>query len=373
MSLITKRDFLKISILLLIIAFGMYLRYRLLDESGGDLPVMRRAVTDILDHKNPYEITVGTFRKDRPYVGTGSGLDHGYAYMPTLLYIYTPLYLAHLHFHIPLQRIWKLVTIIAELGVSIFFILKFYKKDFDILVISLIVWLFNPYLIARNSYTYSDPIGILFMLLALNQVGKSDVKTGIYYALSVSFKAFPLILLPFFILKSRYKIKFLISGFLTALALSSPFLLSKREFLLFFKGSFLVHSQREIQGRPFLASISYLFNLKIYTPLTTSILIYLATFSGWVYTISVYLKKKTSNIYSITLICFGLLFLFTPIFTRTYVLWLLPIYILALHEKFQKKKVYFYALIFIFYLFFGLYLKIWDQGFTLRNGILLVE
>ena len=100
---VNKRDALKISILFVTIILGIYIRYRLLDESGGDLPVMRRAITDILDHKNPYEITVGTFRKDKPYVGTGSGLDHGYAYMPTLLYIYTPLYLAHLHFHIPLQ------------------------------------------------------------------------------------------------------------------------------------------------------------------------------------------------------------------------------------------------------------------------------
>jgi len=370
---VNKRDALKISILFVTIILGIYIRYRLLDESGGDLPVMRRAITDILDHKNPYEITVGTFRKDKPYVGTGSGLDHGYAYMPTLLYIYTPLYLAHLHFHIPLQRIWKLVTILAEIGVSAFFIIKFYKKDFDILVISLIVWLFNPYLIARNSYTYSDPIGILFMLLALDQIGKSDVKSGIYYTLSVSFKAFPLILLPFFIIKSRNKIKFILSGFIIALAISSPFLFSKREFLLFFKGSFLVHSQREIQGRPFIAYISYLFNLKIYSPLTTSILIYLATFSGWVYTAVLHLKKRIISTYNLPLICFNLFFLFTPVFTRTYVLWVLPVYILFLYERFKGKKVYFYAFLIAFYLFFGLYLKVWDQGFTLRNGLLIVQ
>src|SRR3990167_8582739 len=153
--------------------------------------------------------------------------------------------------------------------------------------------------------------------MLLNQVGKSDVKSGIYYVLSVSFKAFPLILLPFFIIKSRSRIKFLLSGFLTAVVISSPFLFSKREFLLFFKGSFLVHSQREIQGRPFIAYLSYLFKLKIYNPLTTSILIYLATFSGWVYTAVLHLKKRIISTYNLPLICFNLFFLFTPVFTRT--------------------------------------------------------
>ncbi len=369
---INKFDVVKILVIFLILSLGIYQRYRLLDESGGDLPVIRRAVTDILDKKNPYEITVGTFRKDKPYVGTGSGLDHGYAYMPTLLYIYTPLYLIHQHFHIPLQRIWKSVTILAELAVSAYFIKKLYNNDFDILVATLIVWLFNPYIMARNSYTYTDPIGIFFMLIALDKLGKSDIKAGVYFALSVSFKAFPLILLPLFLYKARKKLKFIASGFMTAFIIGIPFMNSMRDFSMFFKGSFLVHSDREVQGRPFIGSVVYLLKLKVYTSLSTKVLIYIATFSGWIYTIISYLRKKEINIYHVSLTCFTLFFVFTPVFTRTYILWLIPIYMLSIYQRFKSKKVYFYIFLSIFYIFFYVYLRAWDQGFTLTNGLLTI-
>ncbi len=356
----------------MILFLGIYQRYRLLDESGGDLPVIRRAVTDILDKKNPYEITVGTFRKLNPYTGTGSGLDHGYAYMPTLLYIYTPLYLIHQHFHIPLQRIWKSVTILAELAVSAYFIKKFYKNDFVILLTTLSIWLFNPYIMARNSYTYTDPVGIFFMLIALDQLGKSDFKAGIYFALSVSFKAFPLILLPLFLLKAKNKLKFLSSGFVTAFIIGIPFMDSMKNFSMFFRGSFLVHSQREVQGRPFIGSIAYLLKLRIYMPISTKILIYIATLSGWFYTAISGIRKKEINIYHMSLVCFTLFFLFTPVFTRTYMLWLIPIYTLSVYERFKDKKIYFYIFLSIFYIFFYFYLIAWDQGFTLRNGLLTI-
>lgn len=362
----------KVLIVLAILSFGMYQRYRLLDESGGDLPVIRRAVTDILDKKNPYEITVGTFRKDKPYVGTGSGLDHGYAYMPTLLYIYTPLYIAHQHFHIPLQRIWKTVTILAEFAVSAYFIKMFFKEDFDVLVAALIIWLFNPYLMARNSYTYTDPIGIFFMLMALEQLGKSDIKAGVYFVLSVSFKAFPLILLPLFLLKARNKLKFLSYSFITAFIIAIPFMNSIKNFSMFFKASFLVHSNREVQGRPFIGFLVYLLKLKVYTPLSTKVLVYIATFSGWFYTILSYLRKRDISTHQVSVICFALLFLFTPVFTRTYVLWLIPIYTLYMYERFKNNKIYFYVFLSLFYILFYVYLRVWDQGFTLKNGLLII-
>lgn len=362
----------KVLIILAILLAGMYQRYKLLDESGGDLPVIRMAVTDILESKNPYETTVGTFRKVNPYVAIGNGIDHGYAYMPTLLYIYTPLYLVHQHFHVPLQRIWKSVTMLAELAVAAYFVKKFFVKDFTILIATLVVWLFNPYIMARNSYTYTDPIGIIFMLMALDRLGKSDIKAGIYFALSVSFKAFPLILLPLFLFKATKKLKFLLSGFITAFVIAIPFMSSLKNFSMFFRGSFLVHSNREVQGRPFIGYIAYLLNLRVYTPVSSAILIYTATFLGWFYTLTTFLRKKEIDIYHISFMCFILFFLFTPVFTRTYILWLIPIYILYLYEKFKYNRIYFYVFLSIFYLFFYIYLKVWDQGFTLKNGLLTI-
>lgn len=352
-----KLEVLKVGLLVLVILFTSHEKYKVFDETGGELNTYSNAVLTLLDGRNPYIDTVASYERPEDY------RDHGYAYFPTLMYFYMSPFLIHQNFGFPLQRMWKAVVLVFDVSVSVLLIKSLYKKDYLATLLAVVAWSYNPYFLMRGTYSYTEPFGVFFLLLGLYCLGKNDILTGLFYALSISFKSFGIILFPIFFFSSRNRIKFLLSGATYALLMSLPFLRSAWDIQNYIKGALLVHGGREPQGRPFLFLIDWYTFLKIFDLSLSSIYLYIATFGGWLVTSFLYLTKKIQDKYVLSLISFLIFFIFTPVLNRTYLIWLIPFLILGLEKIFKNKyRAFYYASVILFYIFYAWYLSLWVRG-----------
>lgn len=368
---ILNSKYFKIFLIFTVILLGSYLRLKHISEKGGDYETYRSAVSSFLKGENIYEDTVLSYIKD----DSGS---HGYAYFPTLLYLYAPLYKLSKNTDVGFNILYKIPIFIADLatGLLIFFILFKKDKDFYIGFLTFVFWFLNPHLIIKNTYVLNEPLGIFFMVLALKYLGESDIKSGIFYAISFSFKSFSIVLFPLFLLKSNKKLKFIISGALVALVISIPFLKTYQDFLYFLEGSLLVHGYRGAQGRPVLGYISYQIYKSRYYVLMIQPLKYISLIFGTIVSFFLYYKKKISGKYIMSAISMMLLLLISPVFNDSYLIWLMPLYSLGLYEHLltyknklgNRTNVIYVLLLLIFWGLYGYYLKIWDTNFYFSEG-----
>ncbi len=369
------QKYFKIFLIFTVILLGSYLRILHISEKGGDYETYRNAVSQFLKGKNIYENTVKSYIK-------GDEESHGYAYFPTLLYLYSPFYMLSKKIDISFNVLYKIPIFLADLatGLLIFSIIFKKEKNFYIGLLGFVFWFFNPHLIIKNTYVLTEPLGIFFMLLALRYLGDDDIKSGIFYALSFSFKSFSLVLFPLFLLKSKNKFKYLIFCLLIFLVISIPFMHSYKDFLYYLEGSFLVHGSRGAQGRPLLGYLSYQIYKSKYYVLITQPLKYISLISGTVISFFLYFKRKISDKYIMSATALFFLFTLSPVFTKTYLLWLFPSYSIGLYEYLLSYKnkygngnriyVLYFLLLLFFWGFYGYYLKIWDTNFAFsEDGI----
>lgn len=361
-----KSKIFKIVALCFISAVALYLRVMCFNEEGGDSETFTNAVESFLDGENVYNETVKSYSQ-------GYTDDHGYAYFPTLLYLYTPLYLLSDVVDIEPYILFKIPVLLADifLGILIFKILYKEEKNFWVGFMGLIFWSLNPYMIIINSYTHSEPLGILFMILALKYLEKDDIKAGLFYAISFSLKSFSLVFFPLFILKSKNKVKFLLAGAVFALLISIPFMRSLDDFVTYLQGSIFVHGYREAQGRPFLAFASYLISNSEYYVMFSQTLKYLSLILGSVVSYFLYFKNKIIDKYVMAGISMFFFYLLTPVLMRTYLIWFMPVYAIGTYKFLIQFKgrvkewflpLYFISII-IFWGFYSFYLSIWEHGF----------
>jgi len=327
-------------------------------QKGKDVYAYERAITDLLEGKNPYEWTIESYSNpDDPG-------NHGYAYLPGVLYLFTPLYIVSFLTKFPVQYLWKLPVLLADLGVGILFIKAFKKKNYFGLLAALLVWFFNPYSYFRSGYTYTEPITIFFMFLSLIYLEKDSVLTGTFYSLSIVFKTFPYILLPVYLLKTKNWRKFIAACLIVGIFVSLPFMRSVDFFADYIKGSILVHSNRFVQGRPLLWYIRYYYSIEFFELISFKTYTLLASFSGWFVVLALYFYFKVRDKYILSLIPFLSFYLFTPVFNRTYVMWFIPVFVLSMHKIFSGKYRFMYFLsLALYFCFFGWYLVQWRDGF----------
>jgi len=343
-------------IVLLVTAF-LY-RIPLLSQVGKDYITFQQAVNDLLMGINPYVDTIRSFQDKDLTSG-------GYAYFPGLLYTFYSLYVFSFVSHIPYEILWKIPNLLAEFGVAYFLIKILRPKGITVTLFGLFVWLFNPYLVLYQRYTYTDAIPVFFMLASLYHLGKEDVLSGALFALAVIFKPFPLFAFPVFILLSKQKIKFLTAGALVGLVFSVPFMTNLNDFFTYIKGSLFVHEGRSVTGRPFLFYISYYFKIELIQIIPLKIYTLLATFLGWLVVPLLFFIKKVRNPYILTALVLTIFYIFTPVLNRTYLIWFLPMFIIAI--SYLKKNIYFYSSLILFYAFYSWYLWQWIDGFHITR------
>lgn len=363
-----KVDIIKILFLAAIILFSSYEKYKVFDESGGDFEIYRNSVRSLLKGENPYEYTVKSYTFF--YDENGNPLEHGFAYLPTLMYVQAPLYNLSTSTGLPLQRVWKVPLLIVDIGIAVLLICFLYKKSYLATIFATIVWSFHPFFYQVHSYTNWEPYPIFFLLLALLLLEKKEGWSAFFYALSISFKTFPVILFPVFFFKSKNKVRFILIGALVALLISIPFFKSGEDLSQYVNGAFFVHGDRELQGRPLLTFLSY------YTPLdfnqigNVKTYVYLAILAPWIVSLFLLLKKKMLSVQIITSLSFLLYYLFTPVLGRTHLMWGIPFFILGSFEVAKRKRWLYYVLLLSFYMFYVWYLEQWFRGFRFEGDLI---
>ncbi|MDC0449088.1 glycosyltransferase 87 family protein [bacterium] len=353
-----KSKYIKYILIGLIFGIALFQRLSLFDQVGKDVYSYERAVLDLLTGRNPYSWTVES------YSNPDDPTNHGFAYLPGLMYIYAPLYMVHVKTGLPFQYLWKIPILLADIGIGVLLLRFFKDKPLWLTLISLVAWFFNPYFYYKQNYVYTDPLPIFFMLAALFVLKKDDVGAGALYAVSVALKTFPYLLFPIFLFKSKNKKDFLLAGLMAGFVFVLPFLKSVADFTTFLNGAIFVHGNRFIQGRPFLFYISYFYNVELFQIIPFKVYTLLASFSGWVVCTILYLKKWLRNRYVLSLISFGLFYLFTPVLNRTYLMWAVPVFLIGSYELVKNKKaVVYFSLVVSAWSFYYWYLAQWKDGF----------
>lgn len=357
---------------------AILLRILIFDQVGGDWLTYKQAVSDFTQGINPYIYTVTSFQQ--------ANMDHGYAYLPTLLYIQSATWLLSNLLSggnpIPSYILWKIPVLLCDLGIGLL-ILRETRRDpcgsvgyFNIILYAF--WLLNPYLMARYEYSLFDPLFLFMLLVALILCPKNSLLSGVFFGLAVSLKTIPLIVLPLVFLATKRKIKFTIGFIFILMLLCIPFMVSMQDFTYFINGTLLVHGERGIQGRPILSFLSYYlypYGINFFQTDFSKVYSIMALLSAAVVTVIVYLKKvgifefilsrcrvynrKSEDtkvdrakvqgnfligilkksfttalvppyaIYCIVTVGFLIYLLLTPVLSRTHLLWPLPFFLIA--------------------------------------------
>ena len=167
-----------------------------------------------------------------------------------------------------------------------------------------------------------------------------------------------------FLFKAKDKKVFLAALIIIGLVFSLPFILSINDLWTYIQGTLLVHSNRFVQGRPFLFYISYFYKIEFFQIIPFKTYSLLASISGWLLVTILYLTNKLRDKYGLALMSFLAFYLFTPVFNRTYFLWFLPVFIISAYKLFENKhKWAFYLTLLVFFAFAGWYLVQWEDGF----------
>lgn len=295
-----------------------------------------------------------------------SGLEHGYAYPPTLLYIISALWMFNVwaKLDIPTAILWKIPILFADIGILLAIFRSMKNSSYITKLIASAFWVFNPFFIARYEYTSFEMLLVLFLLLSLNYLGKEDSLAGLFYGLSVSFKFSPVVLLPLVLYHSKSRYKFLFWVGIVFVSISISFVFSKKDFVTYLRGSYLVHSERQIQGRPLLSYLSYISQgaFKPYQNEFVNYYSFVALLSGHLITVILIRLNKAKRIYAVALMCFSTYFVFTPVLNRSHFLWLFPFIILGVKELIgEKNRVYPVSLLLIYIVVFT-YLWTWNKG-----------
>jgi len=351
--------FLKIIPLVVILTYFLIARLEVLEIPGRDHGTYQYAIEKFIEGGNVYRKTIVTYENQEFYSG-----DLGFSYLSGFLYLYGALYSISLYFELNEHVVYKIPNLLADVGVGLIIYIILSKKSYFYGLFGFLVWLINPYMLIKNSYTYNDIIPVFLMLIAFIYMKKDSVITGTFFALSVIFKTFPLIFLPLFLLETKEKQKFLLAAFIVGVASSLPFMKNLEYFIDYIRGSLLVHGSRDIQGRPFLFYFSYWFDIELIQVIPHKIYSFLAMFGSWAIILFFYYYFKIKDIYILGSLAALNFYIFTPVLNRTYLLWFFPVFILGAYKLGLKKNYYlFYIVLGSFYALYYFYLKDWGLGF----------
>jgi len=333
-------------------------RYENIYHPGVDIEAYTMAMDSLLEGKNPYNYSVQTFGNSE------NEYNHGFSYFPAILYVLLPFYLLHLKLGWSIHVLFKIPVFIADLTIGYLILRETFNKNYLFSLFAFFFWMVNPYTLIKPGYSFIDPTAILFMLLSVLYIQKNDKLAGIFYGLAVGFKTFPFVLLIPLILLAKDKKRFILFSLGTGIVISIPFITNWNDIQTYLKGTLFVHSERTLQGRPFLYYISYYFDFEFLQTIPFSIYTNLASFSGGIIASILYFTNKVKDKFILTIIPLLTFYLFTPVLNRTYLLWAIPLFIFSSISIAQNKnKNLYYVLIIFYYGFYLWYLAQWDKGF----------
>lgn len=349
--------FIKIAVVAAMFLAAVFMRLEFFGGFGKDIYAYEKSVEDILTGVNPYKWTVESYSNpDDPG-------NHGYAYLPLLLYLNSFFYIISKLSGVSFYVLSKIPILLADMGVGILLVKYLYRKNYAALLGALLFWFWNPYFYMKNNYVYTDPLPVFLSLLALYYLDKDDVLAGVFLALAVAAKPYSIVLLPLFILRSQKPIKIIISSALIGFALSIPFLGSWDDFMTYLNGAVFVHEERFVQGRPFLWFISYYGKVELVRIIPVKFYVYASILSAWLFTGIAYFFFKIKEKYLLAAVCLALFYFFTPVLNRTYMLWIMPVYAITMYGVLGRKLLLYYLSLLSYWVFYYVYIYYWKEGF----------
>jgi len=346
-------------VLVLIVVSAFLYRLPLLGQEGSDYKTYQSAVSSYLSGGNPYYETLASYKLKYG--------DHGYAYLPGLLNIFALLALLGAPLQIPNALLWQLPLLVADVFIGIFIFKHISKSSLAMASFGSLLWFFNPYVLLKgNTYTHTEPIALALLLGSLAWVYKKPVTSGFVYAVGILVKTLPILMLPVLLTLPTVgkKLRFVVGCVLAVFVFCLPFMASLSDFRTMLAGSLFVHGSRGVQGRPLLYFISYTFGIEAFQLVSFQIYSYLSIFTGWLVFLIARYFGKVKNLYMVAFFCFGAFTILTPVFNRSYSLWVLPFLILGFADKFKEKNRWaYYLALFTYIVFFVFYFRAWEYGF----------
>lgn len=376
-KVVTKN--IRIAILTIVLFIGYF--YRLAvplpkDITKGDFQIFYKSVENFINGKNIYYETVKSYQELDRNPG-----DKGYAYFPGYLYLYCILVLLEnivlitANVYIPPAYLYLLPFMVVHLLTLLLLFKILDKQSLWIKLFAAAFWIMNPIATAKGSFEGRDVIPIMLCLLALYFIETDDVLAGTFYALSIMFKTYPIILFPLLVTKSHNKLNFLISGSLIGITMSFPFIQNLQDILTYIRGAVFVHSERFIQGQPFLWYIRYHYKIEFFELIPFKFYAIASIVGGWLITIVILLQNKFNNWlknkWVISSLAFVNFYIFTPVLNRSYLLWGIPIFLATIttFDTNKRFKTVFIVFLSFLWIFLTWYLIQWKDGFHIWHPI----
>ncbi len=352
-----KRNYFKYFTITVIFFVACLVRIRYFGQTGKDIYAYEKSAEDLLTGVNPYIWTI------KSYSNPDDPGNHGYAYLPLLLYINSFFYVLGTILDMPFFVLSKIPVLLADLGVGLLLVRYLYGKSFQALLAALLFWFWNPYFVLKHNYVYTDPIPVFLCLLALFYLEKDDVLAGVFLALAVAAKPFSIVFLPLFLIRAAKPLKLFVASAIVGVVLSIPFLKSWTDFMIYLNGAVFVHGERFVQGRPFLFFISYYGKIELIRMIPIKIYAYSSVILAWVVSIISHFLWRFKDKYLIGAFSLLVFYFLTPVLNRTYLIWLMPIFIVAVYNLFNRKAFVYYSFLASYWTFYYVYLYYWRDGF----------
>lgn len=349
--------------ILLLLLLLLTLAQRLIEigenKPGKDTPTHIQAITSFSLGINPYIYTVESYDNKEDVA------NHGYSYLPGFLYSLGGLYYLAPSAGVEFYTLWKIFVLLFDLGVVTALFLYLLPKNQIVALIAPLFWIFNPYLVFTTSnYTLLDPVPVFLYLIALICLEKNNLLSAVFLSLSIIFKPFSLIFLPMFLIITKRRRLFLVIYSAVFIAFSLPFMTDINNFLTYINGSLLVHGDRVLQGRPVLFYISYYYKVEFFQVLPLKFYAFMSSFFCWILTPILYYVFKVRRVFLLASVIAVNFLVFTPVLNRTYLLWFIPIFLIATFKYSDNKHCSAFLVANIAYwLFCSWYLIQWKDGF----------
>ena len=209
-----SRYFILAAVLYSILAI-LLIHYFPIQITTSDVPVnINQADSYLLRGENPYGQNYTIDVRANPYESSENDIEtvNILQYPPVMVLYYIPFYL--------LGDI-RYGNLLADIVIYLLILSYFKRRDFESKFAYL--FLFNGLIISNYVYGANDIVGGLFAGISIYFLNKRERLSAVSYGISLVTKQLSLLLFPYFILKARKKIRFLLIIFLIAALILLPF------------------------------------------------------------------------------------------------------------------------------------------------------
>ena len=209
------RFFIVAAVLYAVLAL-LLIHYFPIEITRSDVPVnINQADSYLLKGENPYGQNYTIDVRANPYDSSENDIETVkiLQYPPAMVLYYVPFYL---------MGDIRYGNLLADILIYFLILLYFKGRDFESKFAYL--FLFNGLnLISNYVYGGNDIVAGLFVGFAIYFLNKKESLSSLSYGISLVTKQLSIILIPYFILKARQKIKFLAFGLVVAVLILLPF------------------------------------------------------------------------------------------------------------------------------------------------------